>query len=66
MRNKSKNKASYHICQKPNKSLSKAVAQKTDWSPKHTHQEYFKNQGCLKNTVTYNVYHLLGVPQKDM
>lgn len=48
MRNKSKNKASYHICQKPSKSLWKEDVQKTGWSPKHIYQEYFKSKVCLK------------------
>lgn len=59
MRNQSKNTASYNVCQKPSKSLSKAVAQKTAWSPSHTYQEHFKNEVCLKNTITYTTSSML-------
>lgn len=36
-----------------NKSLSKVVAQRSNWSFKHTYQQYIKNKVCLQNTVTY-------------
>lgn len=49
---KSKNKASYNVCQKT-MSLSKVVAQRSNWSFKHTYQQYLKNKVCLQNTVTY-------------
>lgn len=39
-----------------NKSLSKVVAQRSNWSFKHIYQYYLKNTGCVQNTATYTTF----------